>query len=240
MNVPTDWTFRLDARFTDSRPVLEVKYDIEKRVNRLLPRDAERPGTLAFRAYSKSYTTSGGTNVELRLEAAYETHNLYTLQFDADGAADAGKQKAWEENIRRNFERWTSGLALAEDRAASSPDRYRQVVEETIARETELANRVNHDDEAVRVIQEAILSGLRHGKSFFTANKEGGTHIRFLGTGFVLQGYGESNDREEFSSAPEFLARLRKFYDYESRRDWSPHAPPEIEVWKYIERQMRD
>jgi hypothetical protein len=221
--------------------VLDVKYDIEKRVNRLLPREPDPGGRLVFRAYSTSYTTSGGTTVELRLAAAYETHNLYALQFDACAAADPETQSAREENMSRNFERWTSGLALTEDHAPSSPGRHRQVVEETIAREFQLANYVNKDDgEAIGAIQEAILSGLRHGKSFFTANKEGGTHIRFLGTTFVLQDYGESNDREEFSSAPEFLVRLRKFYDYESRRDWSPHPPPEIEAWRYIERQMRD
>jgi hypothetical protein len=239
--MPQDWSLRLQACFTDARPVLDVKYDIEKRVNRLLPRDPEHPGELVFRAYWKSYTTSGGTTVELRLAAAYGTHNLFALQFDADGAADPKTEKTWEENLRVNFNKWTSGLALTEDRAPSSPDHYRQVVEETIAREAELANYVNREDDgAIRVVQEGILDGLRHGKSFFTANKEGGTHIRFLGGSFVLQDYGESNDREEFGSAPEFLARLRKFYAYESSRDWSPHAPPEIEVWRYIERKMRD
>ena len=235
--MPNDWTFRLETCFTDARPVLDVRHDIEKRVNQLLPRDLERPG-LVFRAYSKSYTTSGGTTVELRLEAAYETHNLYAFQFDADGAADPEKQQTWEKNVRLNFEKWTAGLALTEARAPSSSDRYRQVVEET---EVELANDVNQEDDgAIRAVQEAILDGLRHSKSFFTANKEGGTHIRFLGTKFVFQDYGESNDREEFSSSAEFLIRLRRFYDYDSRRDWSPHAPPEIEAWRYIERQMRD
>jgi hypothetical protein len=238
--MPNEWTYRLETCFADARPVLDVLHDIEKRVNGLLPRDPERPG-LVFRAYSKSYTTSGGTTVELRLEAAYETHNLYALQFDAEGEANPKLEKTWEENVRRNFEKWTTGLALTENRPPSSSDRYRQVVDETIARGAELANYVNHDDdEAIRAVQESILDGLRNGKSFFTANKEGGTTIRFLDEKFVLQDYGESNDREEFSSSAEFLIRLRKFYYYESRRDWSPHAPPEIEVWKYIEREMRD
>ena len=239
--MPNDWTFRREALFTDSRPVLDVKYDIEKRVNRLLPRDPERPGELVFRAYSKSYTTPGGTTVELRLEAAYESYNLYALQFDADGSADPAKEKTREETIRRNFDAWTRGLAITGDRASSSPDRYRQVVEETVACEFDSANHASKDDEdAIRVVQDAILKGLRQGKSFFTASHEGGTHIQFLGGNFVLQDYGESTDREEFSSGAEFLARLRKFYDYESCREWSPHMPPEIEAWKYIERQMRD
>ena len=238
--MPNDWTLRLEIRFTDSRPVLDVKYDIEKRVNRLLPRDPERPGELVFRAYSKSYTSDGGTTAELRLEAAYETDNLYALQYDVDGSADPSREKTWEENISRMFTRWTSGLAITEDRAPSSPERYRQVVEETVVREFDLANRINKDDdEAIRLVQEAILTGLRQGKSFFTAHHEGGTHIQFLGGNFVLADYGESTDRQEFTSTEEFLARLRQFYDHESRREWSPHKPPEIEAWRFIERQMR-
>jgi hypothetical protein len=236
--MPNNWTFRLERRFTDARPVLEVKYDIEKRVNRLLPRDPERPGELVFRAYSKSYTSDGGTTVELRLEAAYETHNLYALQYDVDGSADPSREKTWEENISRMFTRWTDGLAMTEDRAPSSPARYRQVMEETAAGEPNKTNK--DDDEAIRVVQDAILEGLRQGKSFFTAHHEGGTNIQFLGGSFVLADYGESTDREEFSSAAEFLARLRKFYDHESRREWSPHTPPEIEAWRFIERQMRN
>jgi hypothetical protein len=234
-----DWTYRLEALFADSRPVLDVKFDLEKRTHRLLPRDPERADALVFRAYSKSYTTTGGTTFELRLEAAYEAHNLYALVLSAEGPGDPAKEKLWEENLRRTFDRVTSGLALTTARAPFSPERYRQLVESTIAREAELANLVV-DEPAIRAVQEAILSGLSRGQLFFTANKEGGTHIRYIAPNFVLQDYGESDDREEFSSAEDFLARLRKFYDWESRRDWSPHAPPEIEVWRYIERQMRD
>jgi hypothetical protein len=239
--MPPDWSFRVEGRFADARPVLDVKYDIEKRAGRLLHRDLESPETLVFRGYERSYTRTGGTTVELRLEAACDTHNLYALQFDASGAGDPGKEKTWEENIRGNFAKWTSGLALTEDRVAPPPDLCRQVVETTIARESELANTINKDDdEAIRAIQEAILTGLRQGKCFFTAHHEGGTNIRFRGTSFVVEDYGESTDREEFSSEESFLARLRKFYDWESGREWRPHRPPEIEVWKFIERQMRD
>ena len=52
--------------------------------------------------------------------------------------------------------------------------------------------------------------------------------------------YGESDERQEFDSDEAFLARLREFYDYESRREWNPHVPPEIEAWRFIERQMRE
>jgi hypothetical protein len=237
--MPNNWTFRVEACFTDARPVLDIRYDVEKRVNRLLADDTERAGMLAFRGHERSYTTPGGTTIELRLEAAYDSQNLYVLQLDADGSGDPSKEKTWEENLRRALARWTSGLALTEHRAPSSPDRYREVVEETVAHEMERASHTHDDDEAIRAVQEAILDGLRHGRSFFTAHHEGGTNIRFLSPNFVIQDYGESSDREEFSSSAAFLARLRQFYDWESRREWSPHAPPELEAWRFIERQMR-
>jgi hypothetical protein len=238
--MPDTWTFRIATSFTDSRLVLDVKYDIEKRINHLLLRDPEQPDALVFRAYQTSYTTGGGLAWELRLEAACETQNFYTLQFDTDTPSNPAMEKTWEQNVRRSMARWTNGLAVTEERVPSSADRYRQVVEETTARELELANQVRTEDDAgIRAVQESILNGLRGGKSFSTAHHEGGTVIKFLQTGFVLADYGESTAREEFTSEAEFLARLRKFYDGESRRDWTPHAPPEIEAWKFIARQMR-
>jgi hypothetical protein len=238
--MPNVWNFRLEARFTDARPVLDVKFDIEKRVRRILRRDAERPA-LVFRDTSPSYTTPGGSStIELRLEAAYETYNLFALEADFAEAGDPVQEKKWEQNVRIAFDRWTTGLALTEICPPCSPDRYQQVMQETISREFDLAHRVNpEEDAAICVIQEAILSALRRGKSFSTAHHEGGTNIRYLGTVFVIQDYGESNDREEFADADKFLARLRQFYDWESRRDSYPHAPPEEEAWRFIERQLR-
>lgn len=238
--MPDAWKFRLEARFTDARPVLDVKFDIEKRVRRILRRDPERP-TLVFRGTSPSYTTTDGTStVELRLEAAYDTHNLYALEADFAAASDPAKEKKWEENVRIAFDRWISGLALTDTSAPCSPDRYQQVMQQTIAREFELAHRVNpEEDAAIRSIQDSILNSLRSGKSFSTSHHEGGTNIRCVGTVFVLQDYGEANDREEFSDTGKFLTRLREFYDWESRRDDYPHAPPELDAWRFIERQLR-
>jgi len=237
---PNDWAFRAEAHFADSRPVLDVKYDIEKRVRLLLDREPEPSGALVFRGKQKSYTMAGATAIELRLEAAYETHNLYALQIDASGPGDPAKEKMWEQNLRRSLDGWVSGFTLTDALVPFSPGLYRQVVDDTIARELELKNRASKDDDdAIRALQETILDGLRGGKKFSTAHHEGGTIISFDGHKFVLQDYGESNDREEFVADAKFLARLRKFYDWESRRDWYPHAPPEIEAWRYIERRMR-
>ena len=53
--MPENWNFQVAAYFTDSRPVRDVKYDIEKRVKRLLHRDPERSETLVFRGTQQEY-----------------------------------------------------------------------------------------------------------------------------------------------------------------------------------------
>lgn len=240
--MPQTWSFRIEASFRDSRPPLDVLYDVERRVHRLLPRDRERVDTLVFRSTAQSVIVIGGTTtVELRIDAAFDRDCVYVLRLDSENPADPVKEASWVENMRRTMDRWTEGLAPGGSTAGSSPDRLRRVVEETIAQERERANRTPTTEElaAVSEVQQAILQAMRQGKSYATAHHEGGTNIRLIGSRWVLQDYGESDEREEFTSGTAFLERLRKFYDWESRRDWYPHTPPEIEAWRYIERQLR-
>jgi len=42
---------------------------------------------------------------------------------------------------------------------------------------------------------------LRRGKSFGTVHKEGGTNIRWAGGRFVMQDFGEAEERKEFTGA---------------------------------------
>ncbi len=240
--MPQTWSFRIEGSFRDSRPPLDVLYDVERRTGRLLPRDKDRSDILVFRSTSQSVIVIGGTTtVELRLDAAFDRDCLYLLRLDSENPADPAKEGTWEENLRRSMERWTERLAPGGSTAGSSPDRLRYVVEETIALERERANRTPTKEEpaAVTEVQQRILQAMRQGKSYATAHHEGGTNIRFIGSRWVLQDYGESEERQEFTSDQDFLERLRTFYDWESRRDWYPHAPPEIEAWRYIERQLR-
>jgi hypothetical protein len=238
--MPDEFKYRVEAFFADSRPVLDVKYDVEKRVKRLLPRDPESPDSLVFRGISASVTTAGTNTIELRLEAAFDSHNLYALRLGYEGSGSPVNEKIWSENVRLTMDRWTEGLTLTESRAGSTPERFRQVVEETTSRERELADQPlpKEDQAAILAIQEAIVERLRQGKYFFTASKEGGTHIKWIRDRFVFQDYGESDDREEFTAVAPFFERLRKFYDWESRYEWLPHTPPEIEVWRFIDREL--
>jgi hypothetical protein len=238
--MPDEFTFSVEALFADSRPVLDVKYDVEKRIKRLLTRDPERSETLLFRGISSDVTSAGTTTIELRLEAAFDTHNLYALRLDYEGPRSPVNENIWSENMRRTMDRWTEGLALTESRAGSRPERFRQVVEETTSRERELAQQPPKEEDlaAIAVIRQGILDRLRQGKYFFTAHHEGGTHIKWIQDHFVFQDYGESDDREEFTAVAPFFERLRKFYDWKSRYDWQPHTPPEIEVWRFIGREL--
>lgn len=233
MTMPREWSFQVQGYFADSRPVLDVKYDIEKRVRQLLSRDGEQPEALVYRGWERSYTTAGATTVELRLEAAYEFTNLYRLWVETTGPEDRMQEKKWEENLGHTLDRWLNGLARTDERAPGSAERYRQIVEQTVERGPD-----PQDPNEVRAIQAGILEALRRGSSFRTVHHEGGTNIRFQGAVFVFETYGESNDCEEFGTEEAFLTRLRSFYEWDARRDWYPHAPPEIEAWKFIERQM--
>jgi hypothetical protein len=228
-------SFSVEARFADSRPVRDVKYDVERRVARLLPRDPERPDALLFRGTSTSVTTDGTTTIELRLEAVFDTYNLYALRLDYVG----GNEKSWQDNMRRTMDRWMEGLRRSEP-LTGSPERFCQVVEQTTIRERQIASQppLLADQAAIVAVQQSILVRLRQGKSFFTAHHEGGTNIQWIRDRFVFQDYGESEDREEFTVDAAFLARLRTFYDWRSRYEWLPHSPPEVEVWRFIEREL--
>jgi hypothetical protein len=239
--MPPDWTFHREALFTDPRPPLDVKYDIEKRVGRILARDSSQAHVLLYRNVSPSVVSTGTTAIELRLDAAHDTTNLFAFSLDHSAPPDPRNETEYSANLQRAFDRWTTGLVMPSTREAASVERYLQVMQQTIAREWDLANHPVSDEDlaAIRVIQDAILAAMRQGKSFFTAHKEGGTNIKFVGDRFVLQDYGESDDREEFKSEEIFLARLRQFYDWPSSRDRYPHKAPELDVWNFIQRELR-
>jgi hypothetical protein len=235
-----EFKFHVEACFDDSRPVLDVKYDVERRVKRLLSRDPERPESLIFRGTSASATTAGTDIIELRLEAAFDTHSLYALRLDYEGLRSPGNEQTWSENLRRTMDRWTEGLKRSECGAGGSPERFREVVDETTIRERQLANQPPRAEDQAEILtaQQSIITRLRRGERFFTAHKEGGTNIGWIRDRFVFQDYGESEDREEFTEDAPFLAQLRKFYDWRARYDWMPHTSPEVEVWRFIEREL--
>ena len=139
----------------------------------------------------------------------------------------------------------TEGLILVQNRAsAPRPSGFPPVTGDHV-----LAQRVRvradqplpkEDPAAILAIQQSILARLHEGRYFFTAHHEGGTHIKWIRDRFVFQDYGESDDREEFTALDCLIpwSVSRHFYDWRALYDWLPHAPPEIEAWRFIEREL--
>ena len=92
----------------------------------------------------------------------------------------------------------------------------------------------------VPTLQREILDGLRRGRIFSTAHKEGGTTIRHHGGKFVRADYGESSRVEEFHDEAAFLAFLRRFFDWETSRGAYPGKPSEPEAWRLILRLLEE
>jgi len=48
----------------------------------------------------------------------------------------------------------------------------------------------------------------------------------------------QTRSKTNFATDDEMLDCIRKFYDWDSRKDTYPHRPPELDVWKFIQRQL--
>ena len=106
-------------------------------------------------------------------------------------------------------------------------------------KETRRASEKEDPAPAMAVKQE-ILTALRSGMSFRTAHHEGGTSIYFDGKNFVRSEYGETESLKVLATEDEALGSIRELYDWDSRKVSFPHPPPELEVWKFIQLQLRD
>ena len=139
----------------------------------------------------------------------------------------------------RCWEFWMTKLPAGprpRDLSEASPERFAEVVQKTIEEEQRVAAIVP-DPAPVRAIQKAILEGLRAGKSFRTAHKEGGTIIYFGEGKFRRHDYGDYPDDKEFDEAG-LLQAVWDFYEWESRQGTYPHSPPDAERWKFIQYKL--
>jgi hypothetical protein len=217
----------------------DVKFEIEKSARMLLARGPGEPAPLVFTGKSGSGDPS--YRARFCFEAASPDRLLYSLRLDA-----AYPRKFFtEEKIRqlytdRAFARWIQGLQLTTapgSHAAFSPILYQQLVAETLTCERELADR-REDEAPIAAVRQAVLAALRAGKKCGSANKEGQTSFHFNGTQFVRDHVGEEDELQLFAGDAEVLADLRKFYDWDTKRDTYPHPPPELDVWRFIERKL--
>ena len=95
-------------------------------------------------------------------------------------------------------------------------------------------------DHGPRLQHEIALDALRSGMGFFSASKEGGSHLFFDGSVFRRKDYGDGPDWSAvYADDASMIDGLRRFYDWDARRDSYPHRKPDLEVWQYIHSQLR-
>jgi hypothetical protein len=217
--------------FQDARPPQEIQFQLERALMTLMPPGIEE-GKLACRANAK--ITGAQYSFLLTYQAALPKTNCYSLRVQASWAHMAPMHHDYFRKTSGSwFELWTRDFQRASPPSANehSAERYRQVCEAALNAEAGL--------NSIEEIQQAIVAAMKHGASFATAHKEGGTNIRWHNGRFVRSDYGESEERNEFASEQEFLKFLRQFYDWETSRNVYPNKVSDFEAWKLILRMLR-
>ncbi len=234
-----EWMDARETYFGDDRSPWAVKHAVEKMIGILLERDWEDGERLAYRGR----TTSGGEGrgFRLRFEAVIGNRKLYSLRVESTASRKWWTEEKFLEGAARAFSHWKAQLEVPVGEIpweGASWERYREEQQESVAMAKEAEER-REDPGPVLDLQKAVIAGLRAGQSFHSCHKEGWTSICFDGRTFIRFDEGENPKTERYSTEAKVLVSVRNFYDWESRRDTYPHRPPEVEVWKYILKQLR-
>lgn len=237
-----DWLFERSVLFDHDNSPTAMKYAVEKATSQLLQREPQGITSPVLRYAGTSGAGGNPSTVRLELVAIDGARHLY--RFTSESSAP----RRWEESQRftaeceRRFAHWCGKLRIvANERAwpsarSASFERY---VKEVVAAEDDAA-RVVEDPAPVVALQHEVLDALRGGMGFFTAGKEGGSHLFFDGSVFRRNDYGEAPESSVvFSDDASMIECLRRFYDWESLHDSYPHPKSELEVWRYIHGQLR-
>ncbi len=247
-----DWTDTRETYFWYDRGPFQAKFDLEKLTGILLKLDRSSEDKLVYRGSSVTGATTHV--VEVRFEAVLprvpyivkpptdprEYRNLFLLRVETSAPKKWYTENELKESAAKTFDYWTLRLPCGSQTIAwadASREFYEQQAKEAIDQELELASRLE-DPVPIIALQKTVLAALRDGKQFRTAHKEGGTILSFNGAKFMRENYGEEPSVTEFASDQEMIDCIRRFYDWDSRKDTYPHRPSELDVWKYIQRQL--
>ena len=236
---PGDWTDRRETRFWSDDDPLVVRVAIEKMTTTLLTRDEEPRRLLSY----VGFTSASGSprTVRLSLADALDGRRLYDFVIERTTPRRWISQARFAAECERSFASWCAKLHRAPgavDAAIAPSAEARAIADRSVALE-DAAGRVVEDPGPVVAVQREVIDRLRAGWGFFDAHKEGGTHLSFDGSVFVRADYGEEpNLRQTYETEAGMLEALRRFHDWESRRDTYPHRPPEVDVWRYILAKM--
>jgi hypothetical protein len=232
------WSQDYSTYFWSSRPPFEMKFEMEKITGVLLAREAGQTAKLTYSGYDNPPFI--GREIKLGFEAALPKGNWYSFRLDAWVPCTWYTEAEFRRNADQAFGYWIRNLQTAPSLGlldSASQELYDQRVSEALTEEGRLAS-LKEDPAPILALKQEVLAELRKGKSFRTAHSEGGTIINFEDGTFVRSQYGETESREVLGTEDGALSSIRGLYDWESRKDSYPHRPPELEVWKFIQRQL--
>lgn len=217
--------------FQDKRPPHEIQFELERNLMTLFVPKMEN-GHLIMTA--KPRVVGAQYDIELRFEAALLLKNYYSLRVESSWAESAATHHDYYRKTSDSwFGFWTRDFMPANPpRAkAGSPARYRKLCDAALIAEAHL--------DSVAAIQQAILTAMKHGGTFGTSHKEGGTNIFWRTSKFIRSDYGDYPDQKEFTDEAGFLKMLRQFCQWDVARNAGPDKLSEFDAWKLILRRLR-
>jgi hypothetical protein len=220
-----------EIHFRDRRAPEEIQFHFERLLMILLQPEEGWPLLTFTGSYNWGLITFA---FRLRFEAALAVDNAYTLTADASWPSVSDSENASRKKSAESwFDVWTSafqptGPVILGDGSAA---RYQAFAEHARRAEAHLTD--------VPAIQQAILTALRNGATYSTNHKEGGTDIKFERGQFVRADYGDNPGGQRFRDETDFLAFLRKFYDWEISHNAAPAKVSEYDAWKLMLRLLR-
>jgi len=237
-NDKQNWTQEYSTYFCTSRDPFEVKFEMEKAIRLLLELDTAQTARLTYSGSDNPPYI--GREVQLRFEAALPEGNWYSFHVAAWVPRNWYTEAEFRGYADRSFGYWIHNLQAFPTLGpvdAASQELYDKRAQEAVEKEERLASE-KEDPAPVLALKQEILAALRNGMFFRTAHHEGGTRIYFDGKTFVCSVYGEVESLEVLGTEGEALDCIRELYDWESRKGSFPHRPPELEVWRFIQRQL--
>lgn len=243
LSMTGDWTDSRKIWFVHDHAPYDVKFAVEKMTGLLLEREGGTP--LCYAGLKET----AGVRVTLRLrfhavmEGEGEYRNLFSLSIDTAAPKKWYQQDGFLEDAVRAFEYWGGQLEqvpeeMAGDASTGNGERYAIQIELATDREFEAAMRVE-DFAGIAKVQLAVLDALRQGLYLGSCHHEGGTRLFFSQGKFWREDFGMEPGREEYRTPEEMILSIRNFFDWDSRRAYYPHRPPELDVWKYIENALQ-
>ena len=229
MNPPDAPCATREVEFREARPPRDIRGALERQFMAPLPARMV-DGALECRGAASVH---GATCfITLRFVAAAPGANAYRLRLTLSWDGLPPEHHDYHRRTADSwFDLWTRDFKPAPPAAPARSQEYDRLAADALAEDTEPSR--------VEAVQRHVLQAMRDGATFSTAHKEGGTVISWRGGRFVRQDYGESEAREVFDDEVSFLAFLRRFFDWETRRGIPGGAPGESDRWRLIARLLR-